>query len=234
MEDENGTILNLYIITECESVGDILSLDATVDEQRLKRALTAPHIIDIDEWLWDLEDNSDSAVLRPDEVVFLDDKYVWYHVKSSGLCLASGCSAEYFLPYMFTERSRYETFYLDREHSELFHSGMPRLWTMNPSAFMPCNDWREGYTIANPEKPASIYGQQDPFIQGRTPDDALTFHQGDSASPDDGLYDSISVSLAQYQKILRKYAPFEAVELRYHPKNNTDTEWVDMEPNKKE
>lgn len=235
MEDENGTILNRYIITECESVDDVLSLDATVEGQRLQRALTAPHISDIDEWLWDLEDNQDPDALRPDEVVFLDDEHTWYHVKGSGLCLANGCSAEYWLPYMFTDENRWETFYLDRDHSKLFHSGMPRLWIMNPSAFMPCNDWQEGYTVANPERPASVYGQQDPFIQGRTPDDALIFHQGDSASPEDCCRDdSVSVSLAQYQKILREYAPFEAVELRYHPKNNTDAGWTDMEPAKEE
>ena len=45
MEDENGTILNRYIITECESVDDVLSLDATVEGQRLQRALTAVPIV---------------------------------------------------------------------------------------------------------------------------------------------------------------------------------------------
>lgn len=131
-ENEDGQSITLPIDI-CETIEDILNLDANIDEQRSKRALAARPINNVSEWADQLATN-DPNVLQPDEVVFLDDEHTWYHVKGSGLCLANGCSAEYWLPYMFTDENRWETFYLDRDHSKLFHSGMPdcRHWLVTP------------------------------------------------------------------------------------------------------
>ena len=62
-------------ITMCETVEDVLSLDATVDKERLRRAIAHPlddTTIEAD-WADDLaNDPEGEGILRPDEMVFLD------------------------------------------------------------------------------------------------------------------------------------------------------------------
>ncbi|KOA49512.1 hypothetical protein BAAM0483_05035 [Bifidobacterium animalis subsp. animalis MCC 0483] len=203
------------LITVCETIEDILSLDASIDEQRLKRALAARPINNVSEWTgqWAADD---PKALQPDEVVFLTmsfdgDNEVrdwngnWYYVKGSGICFAPEiCSFQFLIPFLLEpdRNGKYYTNYYISDYGE-------NLWSMNSLGFMPSDDIGYGYKDDDPISPEDM-------------GEGLRIEH---------VYDATRFPLCKYQSLLRNFAPFHPVDVRYRPLGDTTAEWVDATRN---
>lgn len=185
-------------ITMCETVEDVLSLDATVDRERLRRAIAYPldHTTIEADWADDLaNDPEGKGVLRPDEVVFLDKGLNSWFVKESGMCYGyDGCCMEDFIPYLYSDPWRVNGLFCTDRNNEP--------WLMRRPVLTPVAD-RE-----------CCLGVADPFIDIDKTCDGMFFHSEDAMSPDFYLF---GFSLAQYQHVLRCHAPFTQIEVEDHP-----------------
>jgi hypothetical protein len=185
-------------ITMCETVEDVLSLDATVDKERLRRAIAHPlddTTIEAD-WADDLaNDPEGEGILRPDEMVFLDKGLNSWFVKGSGMCYGyDGCCMEDLIPYLYNKpRRENDLLYTDRNND---------LWVMERPVLTPVADRECCLAVA------------DPFIDINKTCDGMFFHRKDKTSPDFYLF---GFSLAQYQHVLRCHAPLTQIEVEAHP-----------------
>lgn len=159
-------------ITMCETVEDVLSLDATVDKERLRRAIAHPlddTTIEAD-WADDLaNDPEGEGILRPDEMVFLDKGLNSWFVKGSGMCYGyDGCCMEDLIPYLYNKPRR--------ENGLLYTDRNNDLWVMERPVLTPVADRECCLAVA------------DPFIDINKTCDGMFFHRKDKTSPDFYLF----------------------------------------------
>lgn len=194
-EEEKEIVVTLPITT-CESVEDILNLDATVDEERLQRATTAKFRFDmIDDGFWAEALNEDPEnTLRPEEVVFLDENRMFLFVKGSGMCYGlEACCIEDHIPYLYLDSWMNQgSFYADKNNE---------FWVKGNIALEPVGN------------NGCVLMPGDPFIDDHMRD-ALYFHRSDTVAPDSyGRW--FGFSLAQYQHMLCEHAPFTLIDVQY-------------------
>lgn len=184
-------------ITTCESLEDILNLDATVDEERFRRATTARFHFDMIEdgfWAEALAEYPENT-LRPEEVVFLDGSRMFLFIKGSGMCYGvAACCIEDHIPYLYGSQlgDNDGPFYADKRNE---------FWVKGNIALEPVGG------------NGCILVPGDPFIDDHMRD-VLYFHRSDTVAPDSyGVW--FGFSLAQYQHILRVHAPFTTIDVQY-------------------
>ncbi|KOA60928.1 hypothetical protein BAAM0499_03365 [Bifidobacterium animalis subsp. animalis MCC 0499] len=208
-ENEDGQSVTLPIDI-CESVEDILNLDANIDEQRLKRALATHPINNVSEWADQLAANDPNA-LQPDEVVFLtmsfDENEMrdwdgnWYYVKGSGVCFApASCCIQFLIPFLLEpdQDGKYYTNYYISDLGE-------HLWAMNSLGFMPADDIDYGCVDDDPISPKDM-------------GEGLRIEH---------TFDASRFPLCKYQRLLKDFAPFHPVNVQYRPLGDTTAEWQD-------
>ena len=193
-------------ITFCETIEDVLSLDATVDRQQLKRAKTAHPINSMSEWAWRLAADDPNA-LRPDEVVFLsmapgedwNRADNWYYVPGSGMCFGpDSIDSIYSIPFLWEHHSpRIYTHYYINDYEQT-------IWEITELGFL-----RTAHTPVTHYKSLIPFGDINSGLRIQDIPHAPRF------------------ILSDYQVLLRDLAPFRPVEVQCRLLDDANAEWMD-------